>query len=90
MGCNPELVVKWAGHEFDADVKTSRVDRGYTTYSREYIQNKITSQEKSPKSFSMLLGNSIIKKREKFCEFLSFLWCPRPDLNRHGIAPEGF
>ena len=40
-GCNPELVMKWAGHEFDADVKTSRVDRGYTTYSQEYILQEI-------------------------------------------------
>ena len=27
----------WSGHEFDSDVKTSRVDRGYTTYSDEYL-----------------------------------------------------
>ena len=40
-GCNPELVMKWVGHEFDADVKTSRVDRGYTTYSQEYILQEI-------------------------------------------------
>lgn len=40
-GCNPELVMKWVGHEFDADVKTSRVDRGYTTYSQEYILYEI-------------------------------------------------
>ena len=40
-GCNPELVMKWVGHEFDADVKTSRVDRGYTTYSEEYILQEI-------------------------------------------------
>lgn len=40
-GCNPELVMKWVGHEFEADVKTSRVDRGYTTYSQEYILQEI-------------------------------------------------
>lgn len=40
-GCNPELVMKWVGHEFDADVKTSRVDRGYTTYSQEYSLQEI-------------------------------------------------
>lgn len=40
-GCNPELVMKWVGHEFDADVKTSRADRGYTTYSQEYILQEI-------------------------------------------------
>ena len=40
-GCNPELVMKWVGHEFDSDVKTSRVDRGYTTYSQEYILQEI-------------------------------------------------
>lgn len=40
-GFNPELVMKWAGHEFDADVKTSRVDRGYTTYSQEHILQEI-------------------------------------------------
>lgn len=40
-GCNPELVMKWVGHEFDADVKTSRVDRGYTDYSQEYVLQEI-------------------------------------------------
>ena len=44
-GCNPELVMKWVGHEFDADVKTSRVDRGYTTYSQEYILREINKIE---------------------------------------------
>ena len=39
--CNPELVMKWVGHEFDSDVKTSRVDRGYTDYSQEYILQEI-------------------------------------------------
>ena len=27
----------WDGHSFDKDVRTSAVDRGYTTYSEEYI-----------------------------------------------------
>ena len=36
-GCNQEVVMIWAGHSFDKDVKTSVVDRGYTDYSREYI-----------------------------------------------------
>lgn len=40
-GCNPEVVMKWVGHEFDADVKTSRVDRGYTDYSEEYLMQEI-------------------------------------------------
>lgn len=40
-GCNPELVMKWVGHEFDSDVKTSRVDRGYTDYSQEYMLQEI-------------------------------------------------
>lgn len=35
-GVNPELVMLWDGHEFDSDVKTSKVDRGYTDYSDEY------------------------------------------------------
>ena len=26
----------WDGHEMDDDVKTSKVDRGYTDYSDEY------------------------------------------------------
>ena len=26
----------WGGHEMDDDVKTSKVDRGYTDYSNEY------------------------------------------------------
>ena len=40
-GCNPEVVMKWVGHEYDADVKTSRVDRGYTDYSEEYLMQEI-------------------------------------------------
>ncbi len=31
----------WTGHESDADVKTSKVDRGYTTYSEEYMFSEI-------------------------------------------------
>ena len=34
-GCNLELVMLWDGHEFDKDVKSSKVDRGYTRYSDE-------------------------------------------------------
>ncbi len=40
-GCNPEVVMIWTGHESDSDVKTSRVDRGYTTYSEEYMFSEI-------------------------------------------------
>ena len=36
-GCAGEVVMLWAGHTFDADVKTSKVDRGYTTYSDEFL-----------------------------------------------------
>lgn len=32
-----EVIMLWDGHSFDRDVKTSAVDRGYTTYSEEYI-----------------------------------------------------
>lgn len=35
-GVNPELVMLWDGHEEDKDVKSSKVDRGYTDYSEEY------------------------------------------------------
>lgn len=45
MGCNPELVMAWVGHEYDADVKTSKVDRGYTDYSREYVLQEINKIE---------------------------------------------
>ena len=41
-GVNPEVVMLWAGHESDSDVKTSKVDRGYTTYSEEYLLSEIT------------------------------------------------
>ena len=34
-GCNLELVMLGDGHEFDKDVRTSKVDRGYTQYSDE-------------------------------------------------------
>ena len=27
----------WDGHTYDRDVKTSVIDRGYTTYSHEFI-----------------------------------------------------
>ena len=37
--------MKWVGHEFDADVKTSRVDRGYTDYSEEYLMQEINKIE---------------------------------------------
>lgn len=40
-GCSPEIVMKWVGHEYDADVKTSRVDRGYTDYSQEFMLQEI-------------------------------------------------
>ena len=40
-GVNPEVVMLWVGHESDGDVKTSRVDRGYTTYSDEYLLAEI-------------------------------------------------
>ena len=36
-GVNQEVVMLWDGHSFDKDVRTSAVDRGYTTYSEEYI-----------------------------------------------------
>ncbi len=34
---NPELVMLWDGHKSDGDVRTSKVDKGYTDYSEEYI-----------------------------------------------------
>lgn len=36
VGCNLEIVMLWAGHKFDNDVASSKVDRGYKTYSLEY------------------------------------------------------
>ena len=39
-GCNLEVVMIWAGHSFDKDVKSSAVDRGYTDYSREYLMQE--------------------------------------------------
>lgn len=33
--------MKWVGYEFDADVKTLRMDRGCTTYLQEYILQEI-------------------------------------------------
>lgn len=40
-GCNLELVMLWDGHKFDEHVKSSAVDRGYTTYSDEYYFKEI-------------------------------------------------
>ena len=42
-GVNPEVVMLWDGHEQEKGVVTSRVDRGYTDYSEEYI---LTEAEK--------------------------------------------
>ncbi|MGN0805268.1 MAG: tyrosine-type recombinase/integrase [Candidatus Coproplasma sp.] len=36
-GVAGEVVMIWAGHSYDKDVKTSAVDRGYTTYSEEFL-----------------------------------------------------
>jgi integrase len=41
MGCNFELVMLWDGHQFDSDVKTSKVDRGYTQYSSDVYFGEI-------------------------------------------------
>lgn len=40
-GCNLEVVMLWDGHKFDEHVKSSAVDRGYTTYSDEYYFGEI-------------------------------------------------
>lgn len=40
-GCNLELVMLWDGHKFDKEVKSSAVDRGYTTYSDGYYFKEI-------------------------------------------------
>lgn len=40
-GCNLELVMLWDGHKFDEHVKSSAVDRGYTTYSDETYFSEI-------------------------------------------------
>ena len=39
-GVSGEVVMLWAGHTFDSDVKTSAVDRGYTTYGEEYLRKE--------------------------------------------------
>ena len=36
-GVSGEVVMLWDGHTYDRDVKTSVIDRGYTTYSKEFI-----------------------------------------------------
>ena len=75
--------MKWAGHEYDAAVKTSRVDRGYTDYSEEYLLQEINKidyklwyankfNKKHPiwgKNGIFLLPNHFpkITKREKIC-----------------------
>lgn len=40
-GINPEVVMLWTGHVSDKDVKSSRVDLGYTTYSQTYIDSEM-------------------------------------------------
>ena len=44
-GCNLELVMLWDGHEFDKDVRTSKVDRGYTQYADEVYFGDIEKVE---------------------------------------------
>lgn len=39
--CNLELVMLWSGHTDDMDVKSSKVNRGYTTYSDEFYFKEI-------------------------------------------------
>ena len=40
-GCNLELVMLWDGHQFDKDVASSKVDRGYTQYSDAFYFGEI-------------------------------------------------
>lgn len=39
-GVNLEAVMLWAGHEEDRDVKSSRINRGYTVYSANYLKSE--------------------------------------------------
>lgn len=41
MWVQPRNCYEVGGHEYDQDVKTSRVDRGYTDYSEEYAMQEI-------------------------------------------------
>ena len=50
--------MKWVGHEYDQDVKTSRVDRGYTDYSEEYAMQEINKID-----YELWSSNKINKKR---------------------------
>ena len=40
-GINHEVIMLWTGHKSDSDVRTSKVDRGYTTYSDEYMNSEM-------------------------------------------------
>jgi hypothetical protein len=37
----------WVGHTSDSDVATSKVNRGYTTYSEEYLLNEMKKYDYS-------------------------------------------
>ena len=39
-GVNLEVVMLWDGHEEDSDVKSSKIDRGYTDYSEEFLRSE--------------------------------------------------
>ncbi len=39
-GVNLEIVMLWDGHEQDKEVRSSKVDREYTTYSKEYYYSE--------------------------------------------------
>ena len=63
--------MKWVGHEYDQDVKTSRVDRGYTDYSEEYALQEVNKIGKNRRFLGKYGKNSLpnlfpnITKREK-------------------------
>ena len=40
-GCHPEAVMLWAGHSHDSAVFSSAVDRGYTTFSDEFLVSEM-------------------------------------------------
>ena len=39
--CSLELIMLWSGHTEDKEVESSKVNRGYTTYSEDFYFNEI-------------------------------------------------
>lgn len=52
--------MEWDGHEFDADIETSKVDRGYTKYADEFYLMKSKNKLRTVKCRVDVLATSTL------------------------------